>query len=340
MSTSFSRLRGTSTDFGDSEDLHWQHPLANGAHVRCVGNSIILKMPKRTVSAYASNEDNLSAKCIFILSNGNLVTVSSQPIISIRYLDNNCYKVQRSLVGHEGTIQCVQELYQDHLVSCSHKGDMGEIKIWSLKTGMCMRTLQQQNTSVHCFSSNADVSMLACGAADGEMQVWDLQTTSQVNGHQYELEVTCLKILPNNLLAVGLKNGMLTNGSIRGYTINIYNLKDNSDNINLSEHTSRIQCITIFNGDMISCTANEVKIWDLNSFTCRSTIAGNYEEGEKLYMFHYADTVRIVKQKYEIITTISLEEFIKEWDVKIAQEKATLENANKGWISSLIFGWY
>ena len=339
---SFSGISDTSSNSKKKVAFNWEHPLATGHYVSYTDNTItIINNLQTNTVLYASCDNNVSPNCLLVLSNRKLVTVCSNQTISIRKINNTLYEEPHlRLVGHQSAIQCVQELTPKFLASSS---DDGTIKIWNLTTGHCHHTIRQQNLTVQCFCANQDMTMLACGAANGEVRIFNLFNSPQgsLTG-KYKLPVTSLQMVTTDLLAIGLQDG----------TIKIVNLNTSSlsrvkkiagpftwgnkcrNTTEAPGHTSAVQCITIFNNEMISCSANEIKIWDLSTFECNGTI--HSKEGETLRMHHYANSIKIIGQIDQTITSSNLQDLLQTF--KLEQQAAKYEQAlaNQGWIPYLL----
>jgi WD40 repeat protein len=212
----------------------------------------------------------------------------------------------------------VHEIGSGKLVSYSP----GEIKIWDGMQGQCLHTIMEEDLSILCFDGfdgDNKSNLIVGGSATGTAFVWKLDAQVEcihtipakelgrmqfrgVSGTEKFISyvpVRCVKIINLKLLAVGLDDG----------TINIFDLARETISYSLLAHSSSVQCVTVWNDLLVSCSADEIKTWSLDNFLCIDTIPS--QDGKKFHLFIGENGINLVMQKDDVTEVFSLQDFIE-----------------------------
>lgn len=115
--------------------------------------------------------------------NNDIIIISSRDN-TIGLLDAHNHKLTKVLKGHVGPVhECLSNKNGSLLYSASSDNT---VKIWDIKSGLCVKTLLHTN-GVNTISLSSDDKWLASGADDRMIRVWNAKTGELVcslNGHK------------------------------------------------------------------------------------------------------------------------------------------------------------
>ena len=131
---------------------------------------------RKIICSYIFDKDECRINCITKLKKDKnaFITGGSDKIIRIlKYEKNNKYTELKindfdKLVGHEGDIYCVIELFDGRIASGS--ADLN-VKIWDLNNKICMQTLEGHRNAVICLAQLNDGRLIS-GCADEYIYLW------------------------------------------------------------------------------------------------------------------------------------------------------------------------
>ncbi|KAK6036079.1 WD domain, G-beta repeat protein [Cooperia oncophora] len=124
-----------------------------------------------------------------------------------------------TMLGHSNYVRCLQ-MDHEHLISGSY--DM-HLKLWSLNTGACVRTLVGHNDSVLCVQYRDRDSLAVSGSADNSIKCWDTRTgRPEMTIHNaHDNAVTCVRFDDHRIVSGSVdrndKNVGRTNGKMHAY---------------------------------------------------------------------------------------------------------------------------
>ncbi|MBS1988024.1 WD40 repeat domain-containing protein [Candidatus Dependentiae bacterium] len=176
--------------------------------------------------------------------------------------DNEGAEVSVSILeGHTNWVNCVKQLDDGRLVSCSKDKT---IKIWDLDTNRCVAILEGHTSSVKCIKRLNDGRLVSC-SNDNTIKVWDLNTNrcvATLEGHTDW--VNCI---------TQLDDGRLVSGSDDG-TIKVWDLDTSRCVATLEGHKHWIRCIKLRKDGRLICGFGDgmIKVWDLNTNRCVATL--------------------------------------------------------------------
>ena len=165
---------------------------------------------------------------------------------------NNLTKV-KTLKAHDDCIQSLLLVDKTKLISCSSENN---IKIWNLVTFECVKILEGHFSHIYQLELILDGILLSC-SFDKTVKLWQIETgkEKELKSIRFNYPVYCLKVLNENLLAIGLGNEK----------IQIYDLKKQRTVKIFSSHSNIInQLNSLSYGYLLSGSDNgEIKLWKI-----------------------------------------------------------------------------
>jgi len=167
---------------------------------------------------------------VLVLPNNNLVSKFSENTLKILNTKKNLSTnsiligVENLLKGHNDSITCFEILPNDKLISGSFDC---VLKIWNLKTKMCIHTLTEHNNAINYLKLLKD-GRVACGDASGEIKIWNINT--------FQCESTLVGHTKDIIKIDEFSDNRLISGS-DDFTIKIWSIKDNHNKKIYSDKT-------------------------------------------------------------------------------------------------------
>jgi len=120
--------------------------------------------------------------------------ISGSDDMSIRFWNINTGKCLSIILGHKGSVNCLQLLAINEELLISGSNDR-TIKIWNLENEKCVKTLKAHQGPVECLLILERKNQLASGSCDKKICLWSL------------IDFSLLKVLRGhgNIFLVGLK---------------------------------------------------------------------------------------------------------------------------------------
>ena len=111
---------------------------------------------------------------------------------------------------HSKSVNCIQvDETSNKLISVSNEKNDKTIKIWSLDTGECLKTMNHHQNCVRnilLISNNKFIS----GSMDSTIKIWDFESNECLKTLTNDFEYYSLCVLSsNNYLACGCLNGTI-----------------------------------------------------------------------------------------------------------------------------------
>ena len=83
-----------------------------------------------------------------------------------------------------------------------------QIKIWSLVTYECIIAFKCHSDSILCLELTLDGNLMSC-SFDEKVKLWQIETGEELKSIEFDYYVCCIKILNDELVAFGLRNGQI-----------------------------------------------------------------------------------------------------------------------------------
>ena len=138
------------------------------------------------------------------------------------------------------------------LISCSSSDK--NIKIWSIYTFECIKILAGHSNTINSLEATANGRLISC-STDKSVKLWQIETGKMLETIQFDCSVNCLKILTDDLIAIGLDSGK----------IQIYDLSKCKTLKIISAHVLNLfQLNFLSNKNLMSvCGNGEIKLWKI-----------------------------------------------------------------------------
>ena len=240
---------------------------------------------------------------------------------TVRVWDVTKLRCLKTLAGHSDSVTCVDVLHsllpgEDARVATGSLDH--DVKVWSVASQSCAFTLEGHSDAVSCILPVAGTSLLASGAWDGTLKVWDvggdeqpqssrlLFTVAAAGGGE---KISCLAAIEDapdgaHRVAVGSWDG----------GIRVINLSSRAVVGTMLGHESWVNCLSSA-GDLLhdgseilasgglDCT---LRLWDLLSRSCLVCLRGHSASISFIRAF--------VCGKTQMILTGSLDRTMRIWD--------------------------
>ena len=179
-------------------------------------------------------------------------------------LSDDCGSLIRDFNQHSGSVRSIQFIENSNrLISASQDNT---IKVWDLKTGECLKTLNEHERWVTCILTISN-NQLVSSSNDKTIKIWDLEKYECVNSLISDSSVYSLCQLQDNKLATGRMDGL----------IDIWDMNSLTIQETILAHDDWITSLKLIdNQRFISCSGDSLmKIWNIESFGCIRTLAGH-----------------------------------------------------------------
>ncbi|KAG5804854.1 hypothetical protein H9Q71_010561 [Fusarium xylarioides] len=179
---------------------------------------------------------------------------------------DNCLQI---LEGHGRGLVSVAVSPDDQLIASGGRDQT--IKIWDIATGVCRRTLEDQDSAIYSITFLPDGKGLA--SASDNIQIWDTKSglcLQTLEGHYHRV----------SSVASSPDGQYLASGSFDG-RIKIWDSKTWNCLKTLEDHSGKVTSVAFSpNNQFLVSGANDstVKIWDMKSFSCLRTLQARDEK--------------------------------------------------------------
>eukprot|EP00026_Physarum_polycephalum_P011730 Phypoly_transcript_11971.p1 GENE.Phypoly_transcript_11971~~Phypoly_transcript_11971.p1 ORF type:complete len:384 (+),score=52.72 Phypoly_transcript_11971:42-1154(+) len=193
-----------------------------------------------------------------------------------------------TLNGHNATIACI-DFDGKHAITGSADGQM---KIWNVEKGECVKTLQQHTEAVRALQF--DSSKIISASEDQTLRLWKLGDGSVSVLQQFKYSLRSLHFDGNAVVCGGV------NPIISAIDIPTSKLK-----CQLKGHTGVVYSVDLHGNTVISGAAdNLVKLWDIRSSECLHTLNS------------HIDAVRRAQLVGHLVASASSDKTVKIWDTR------------------------
>ncbi|RUS81954.1 hypothetical protein EGW08_010299 [Elysia chlorotica] len=196
----------------------------------------------------------------------------------------------KHLKGHDDHVITCLEFCGNRVVSGS---DDNTLKVWSVTSGKCLRTLIGHTGGV--WSSQMSGTVVISGSTDRTLKVWNAETGQcrhTLYGHSST--VRCMSLHENQVVS----------GS-RDATLRVWDIDTGACKHILMGHQAAVRCVQ-FDGKKVVSGAYDytVRVWDPETETCLHTLQGH---SNRVYSLQF-DGIHVVSG--------SLDTSIRVWDVE------------------------
>ena len=193
------------------------------------------------------NQSEVYSLCL--ISHNQIACGCGDGSINIWNLNNS--KQVKSFKAHDDLIRYLLFVNNTKLISCSNDK---KIKIWSLKTYECNKILEGHSDTIYFVNINSNGNLLSC-SMDKTLKLWETETGEMLKSTEFKHQIFCIKILNEDLVAVGLQNGEII-------------IFDFNASIIINRFRSQSSCVNrlylLSDGDLISGSIDgQLKIWKI-----------------------------------------------------------------------------
>ncbi|XP_064608002.1 F-box/WD repeat-containing protein 7-like isoform X2 [Liolophura sinensis] len=247
------------------------------------------------------------------------------------------------LKGHDDHVITCLEFCGNRIVSGS---DDNTLKVWSVTTGKCLRTLVGHTGGV--WSSQMAGSNIISGSTDRTLKVWNAETGQCIHTlYGHTSTVRCMH----------LHNNKVVSGS-RDATLRLWDIESGQCLHVLMGHVAAVRCVQ-YDGRRVVSGAYDymVKVWDPETETCLHTLQGHTNrvyslqfDGSHIVSGSLDTSIRVwdvesgnclhtlighqsltsgMELKDNILVSGNADSTVKVWDIRTGQCLQTLQGPNK-----------
>ena len=175
-------------------------------------------------------------------------------------------------MGHSGDITSI-DFSPNGEILASGSEDFGKkndfIKLWDVKTGKEIKTLQGHSTGVTSVDFSPDGEILTSGGRDNTIRLWNVKTGKEIKTLQgHSSDVTSVDFSPNGeILASGSRDGF----------IKLWDVKTGKDTKTLKGHPTGVTSVDFSpNGEILASGGRDgfIKLWDIETGEDIRTLRG------------------------------------------------------------------
>ena len=191
------------------------------------------------------------------------------------------------------------------------------IRIWDIKSGICLRTLIGHTQRVRTCAISPDSRFLVSGSHDETLRVWDLKSGNCLRTIKEQSLVLTCAVTPDSRCFV---SGSMDNA------LKVWDLRSGACLRTLEGHSSPVQaCAIAPDGSLLVSGSSDklVKIWDLETGNCLRTLEG------------HSDSVQAcaIAPDGSLLVSGSRDKLVKIWDLETGACIRTLDSRAE-WIEA------
>ncbi|KAF2476795.1 WD40 repeat-like protein [Lindgomyces ingoldianus] len=254
---------------------------------------------------------------------------------TVKIWDVSSGKCLSTLEGHSSFIFSVAFSHDSTRLASGSYDDT--VKIWDVSSGKCLSTLEGHSSFISSVAFSHDSTRLASGSYDGTVKIWDVSSgkcLSTLEGYSNSISSVAFSH-DSTRLASGsyddtVKIWDVSSGkclsTLKGHSSHITSVAFSHDSTRLANSISSVA----FSHDSTRLASGSgdgtVKIWDVSSGKCLSTLKGHSNPISSVAFSH--DSTRLASGSYD--------RTVKIWDVSSGKCLSTLKGHSNS-ISSVAF---
>uniref|UniRef100_A0A0B6ZF77 F-box domain-containing protein n=1 Tax=Arion vulgaris TaxID=1028688 RepID=A0A0B6ZF77_9EUPU len=180
------------------------------------------------------------------------------------------------------------------------------LKVWNAETGQCRHTLYGHSSTVRCMSLHDN--QVVSGSRDATLRVWDIDTG------------VCKHILMGHVAAVRCVqfDGKRVVSGAYDYTVRVWDPETEACLHTLQGHSNRVYSLQFDGVHVVSGSLDtSIRVWDVESGNCLHTLIGHQSLTSGLEL------------KNNILVSGNADSTVKVWDITTGQCLQTLQGPNK-----------
>ncbi|XP_039265329.2 F-box/WD repeat-containing protein 7-like isoform X2 [Styela clava] len=180
------------------------------------------------------------------------------------------------------------------------------LKIWNADTGNCVHTLYGHTSTVRCMALHDNI--VVSGSRDATLRVWDVDTGE------------CLHVLSGHMAAVRCVcyDGKLVVSGAYDYNVKVWDPIREECLHTLQGHTNRVYSLQFDGVHVVSGSLDtSIRVWSVETGICLHTLIGHQSLTSGMEL------------KNNILVSGNADSTVKMWDIVSGKCLKTLEGANK-----------
>lgn len=180
------------------------------------------------------------------------------------------------------------------------------LKVWNAETGQCRHTLYGHSSTVRCMSLHEN--QVVSGSRDATLRVWDIETGG------------CKHILMGHQAAVRCVqfDGKKVVSGAYDYTVRVWDPETETCLHTLQGHSNRVYSLQFDGIHVVSGSLDtSIRVWDVDTGNCLHTLIGHQSLTSGLEL------------KNNILVSGNADSTVKVWDITTGQCLQTLQGPNK-----------
>ncbi|GFO45400.1 F-box/WD repeat-containing protein 7 [Plakobranchus ocellatus] len=180
------------------------------------------------------------------------------------------------------------------------------LKVWNAETGQCRHTLYGHSSTVRCMSLHEN--QVVSGSRDATLRVWDIDTGE------------CQHILMGHQAAVRCVqfDGRKVVSGAYDYTVRVWDPETETCLHTLQGHSNRVYSLQFDGIHVVSGSLDtSIRVWDVETGNCLHTLIGHQSLTSGLEL------------KNNILVSGNADSTVKVWDITTGQCLQTLQGPNK-----------
>ena len=165
---------------------------------------------------------------------------------------------------YPGGVDSMKSL-DNNTLACA--GFWGDVKIWNIRSGACLRTFAAHSHSVRALEKLGN-NKLASGSGDRTVKIWNIESGECLRTLVGHLEtVNTLQSLGNNRLASGSLDKL----------IRIWNIESGACVRILLGHLGSVSALQLVSSTLLASGSDDttIKIWNIETAKCIRTLTGH-----------------------------------------------------------------
>lgn len=191
--------------------------------------------------------------------------------------------------------------------------DFNNIKLWSLETGKCVKTLVGHSDWVYSIAFSSSSEYIVSGSGDKSVRLWDIKSGNEIKVFsEHSASVKSVAFSPDeNFIASGSSDK----------TVRIWPVKFGPYQKSFEGHLNYVESVAISTDSKFIASGSSdktIKIWNVKTGKCEKTLI-EHNSGVKSLAFSY-DGRHIV--------SAGIDNVIKFWDFEAGRPLKTIINYN------------
>ncbi|MGK7874425.1 MAG: pentapeptide repeat-containing protein [Xenococcaceae cyanobacterium] len=162
-------------------------------------------------------------------------------------------------------------------------GNDHKVKLWKLKSGICIKTLEGHTKRVRSVTFSNDGKFIASGSEDRTIKIWDVDSKRCLQTLEHTSRVHFVTFIPN-------QDGQLLASASDDRTVKLWDFKTGKCLKTLQGYTNQVWSVAFgpeSNSEILASGNgdNSVRLWDLKTGQCKKTLQGHTNSDFSRHLF-------------------------------------------------------